>query len=405
MKKIILTLFILTSYLNCFTQIRFDVSKMKKVQIGKYVKEKKSTVIYLDMIYGESDFVNKNEIKKLENKIIQKVQYVYSDYPKDFDYSDLEFQRFASLYVEFSDIFNKAWVEWEIIKQVDCENSEEASHLFHGFVITYKDGPVPNLLVQIKPDIQKKLDTINASVEFSDVKSSDDLIHFLKHKEIKISDVQFPFKTKSIKLFNQLNCGKLNITKGLFMTTGIPQGAIGPNNSPSVTSINANKVTNDINLTSILNKKGNLFDAAIVEFDIQIDADSLVFKYAFASEEYPEYLQFNDVFGLFISGIGLNNNPKDTTYNLAILPDGKTPISVSSINHLNNKDYYIPNDINGDLKLFKTWQFDGFSKVLTAKIKVIRNQKYHLKLAIADYGDPFYDSAIFIDAFGVKSKK
>lgn len=77
----------------------------------------------------------------------------------------------------------------------------------------------------------------------------------------------------------------------------------------------------------------------------------------------------------------------------------------SSINHLSNKDYYISNDYSNDLKLFKTWQYDGFTKVLTAKIKVIPNQKYHIKLAIADYGDPYYDSAIFIDAFGIRTKK
>ena len=222
---------------------------------------------------------------------------------------------------------------------------------------------------------------------------------------MKISNIKYPTNSASIKMFKQKDHGSMKIVDGLFLTTGIAKGAIGPNNSPSVSAINYNIVTPDKNLSALVGNSNCLFDAAIIEFDIQIDADSLVFKYAFASEEYPEYLQFNDVFGLFISGSGLNNNPKDTTMNLATLPDGKTPISVSAINHLKNKEYYISNDYNTDLKLFKTWQYDGFTKVLTAKIKVKPKQKYHIKFAIADYGDPYYDSAIFIDAFGIRSKK
>lgn len=408
MKTRILALLFIFFHCSLNSQIRFDISKFKKIEIEKLIKEKQTNVVYLDMTYGESDFINKNCFKLLENKIIQKVQYVYSDYPKNFDYSELEFKRFASLYVELPEVFNKTWIQWEIIKQTDCNSSLEASKLFHGFVITFKDGPEPNLVIQIPADIQKKLDTISSSVEFTDIVSSEDLTIFLIPKQIKISDIQYPNKKGSIKLFTQKKPGKFDIVKGLFMTTGIPQGAIGPNNSPSVSSVNINKITPDKQLSALLNNKNVsnlLFDAAIVEFDIQIDADSLVFRYAFASEEYPEYLQYNDVFGLFITGSGLNNNPKDTTYNLASLPNGKIPISVSSINHLSNKDYYISNDYSNDLKLFKTWQYDGFTKVLTAKIKVIPNQKYHIKLAIADYGDPYYDSAIFIDAFGIRTKK
>lgn len=406
MKKISFSFFILFAVFckTSISQIKFDVSKIKVTEIDKLIKENSPTVIYLEMKYGGSEFVNSDNKKKLENKIIQKVQYVYTDYPKDFDYTELIFQRFASLYVELPTVFNKTWITWEIIKQKKCSNAYEASTMFHGFIITFKDGPEPNKIVTIPPNIQKLLDKIESSVEFVDIKSSEDLTKFLSPKEIKMTEIKYPNKSNSIKFFKQKDHGQLNIVNGLFLTTGIPQGAIGPNNSPSVSAINNYALTSDKNLLSLVGKTALLFDAAIIEFDIQIEADSLVFKYAFASEEYPEFLQFNDVFGLFITGQGLNNYSKDTTLNLATLPDGKTPISVSSINHLKNNDFYVSNDYNTDLKLFKTWQYDGFTKVLTAKVKVKPKQKYHIKFAIADYGDPFYDSAIFIDGFGIKSK-
>lgn len=388
------------------SQIRFDVSKLKVTEVPKITKESSADVQYLQMHFGDHELhESAADKKKFENRIVKKVQYVYTDYPKDFDYTELNFQRFAALYVIMPDVFNKAWVEWEIVKQTSCANASEAAGMFHGFIITYKSGPAPNSTVAIPKDVLKKLEKINSSVEFFDIKSAEDLSKFLLPKEMKIKDLKYPEKSASIKLFRQKDPG-LSIVNGLFLCTGTPQGAIGPNNSPSVSSVNKQGITPDKNLSSLVGNSGSLFDAAIIEFDIQIDADSLVFRYAFASEEYPEFLEYNDVFGLFISGIGLNDKNKDTTYNLATLPDKKTPVSVSAINHLQNKEYYIANGyVDTDLKLFKTWQYDGFTKVLTAKIKVKPNQKYHIKFAIADYADPYYDSAIFIDAFGIHSPK
>lgn len=405
MIKIVLTFSISLFFLTTFCQIKFDISKMKKVEIEKYEKEDDLYKAYFEMDYGGYEIKGNVDLKDIENKIVKKIQYVYTDYPKDFDYSVLDFQRFATLYILLPNFFNKPWIQWEIVKQTKCSNSYEASTMFHGFVITFKEGADPNTILPIPLDIQKKLDQISSTVEFVDINSSDDITKFLSSKKIKVKNVNFSYNKSSIKLFKQKDHGSFSIVNGLFLTTGVLKGAIGPNNSPSTSSINYIMPTPDEDLSKLVGKKQLLFDASIIEFDVQIDADSLVFKYAFASEEYPEFLQYNDVFGLFISGIGLNNYAKDTTINLATLPDGNTPISVSSINHLKNKDYYISNNYDNDLKLFKTWQYDGFTKVMTARVKVKPNQKYHLKFAITDFGDPYYDSAIFIDAFGINTEQ
>lgn len=403
LKNVILIICFFVAH-HIFGQIKFDISKIKKTEIEALIKTTDSNTIYLEMKYGGHEFVKAIDPKKIENKIIKKIQYVYTDFPKDYDYSQLIFKRFASLYLELPFVFNKSWIEWEILKQTDCSSSAKASTMFHGFIITFKEGPQPNLFVNFPQAIQDTLKTINSSVEFIEIKSPDDLKKFLSTKEIKVNNIKSTDKNRSIKLFSQKNSGSFTIIDGLFLTTGIPQGAIGPNNSPSVTSVNGMGITPDKDLMKLVGKNSLLFDAAVVEFDIEVDADSLVFKYAFASEEYPEYLQFNDVFGLFITGKGLNNVAKDSTFNLATLDDKKTPISVSAINHLKNSEYYISNDYTTDLKLFKAWQYDGFTKVFTAGIKVKRKQKYHVKFAIADFGDPYYDSAIFIDAMGIKTK-
>ena len=407
-------------------QIRFDVSKYKVTEVDKLEIEETDDIVFLPMRYGDHEFSSAKALDAVANRMVRKVLYVYSDYPKDFDYSELGFKRFAELYTLKPEVFNKPWIEWEIIKQVDCQSSAEAASMFHGFVLILKQGPAPNVVTEIPSDIQEKLKDIEAEVEYTEIKSSLDLMPFLSSKGVKVSNVKYN-KTAIMRFYEWLKPGPQTIVKGLMLTTGNPKGALGPNNSPSTTGINTYKTTMDKDLVSVVKQSqsynasvlnsmvpttpvfftpiNQLFDPTILEFDLQANADTLIFKYAFASEEYPEFLQYNDVFGLFISGRDINDNPRDTTINLASLPDHDTPISVSSINHLNNSEYYIPNDYTADLRLFKSWQFDGFTHVMTVKVAVKRRQTYHLKFAISDYGDPLYDSAIFIDGIGVKQKK
>jgi len=49
-------------------------------------------------------------------------------------------------------------------------------------------------------------------------------------------------------------------------------------------------------------------DIAILEFDFVPAADTVKFRYVFASDEYTTWInsQYNDVFGFFISGPGIN---------------------------------------------------------------------------------------------------
>jgi len=63
-------------------------------------------------------------------------------------------------------------------------------------------------------------------------------------------------------------------------------------------------------------------------------ADTLRFRYVFASEEYPEFVcsPFNDVFGFFISG----PNPSGGTYdavNIARVPDPADPTGATFLNN------------------------------------------------------------------------
>lgn len=148
---------------------------------------------------------------------------------------------------------------------------------------------------------------------------------------------------------------------------------------------------------------GNLYDVNVIEFDFVPTGNMVEFEYVFGSEEYCEYVgsEYNDVFGFFISGPGING-----VKNLAVLPGGTTPISVNSINHDSNTQFYVNNSTNFLSCNFMGWsasnyaevELDGWTKPLKAVANVQPCQKYHIKLAIADVGDGLYDSAVFLKA-------
>lgn len=219
----------------------------------------------------------------------------------------------------------------------------------------------------------------------------------------KIENINYTGARQSIGFFSNASTKIVKVEKGIILSTGNVYDAIGPNNSPNIGSKTIDAT--DLDLEKIAKEKTH--DAVVLEFDFIPLMDSITFRFFFASEEYPEYTNrgINDIFGFFISNkeLGINKN-------LAVLNDGKTPVSIDNINAIKNSEYYIANgqwDENNILKwknnkdlgeLVYTFQYDGFTKVMNVGEKVLPNQKYHIKFAIADVADRIFDSAIFLDA-------
>jgi hypothetical protein len=209
--------------------------------------------------------------------------------------------------------------------------------------------------------------------------------------------------------YGSFSCGsaaKLGLESGLVLTTGNVDSAKGPNDDPGKTAFNYPPLAGYSLLDGIANGQG--FDAVWVAFDIVSNTDSIKFDYVFASEEYKEFVntQFNDVFGFFISGPGITG-----TQNLAVLPGTAIPVTINSINHLTNSQFYIDNDFDDyvspgnpatiDATRFANFEYDGLTKVLTARAKVIPGQTYRLILAIEDVGDEILDSGVFLKGGGI----
>jgi hypothetical protein len=179
----------------------------------------------------------------------------------------------------------------------------------------------------------------------------------------------------------------IGIESGILLTSGNANLAVGPNSSSGSTGNNG--LPGDADLTSLIS--GISLDATFLEFEFTTTTGDLFFNFVFASEEYNEYLQFIDPFGLFVDGV-----------NYALAPDGQ-PISVGTINCGSsgagtgpNCDYF-NNNANADLNTYDI-EYDGFSDVFTAEILGLGAGTHTMKFAISDANDHILDSAVFIQA-------
>ncbi|WP_165836319.1 choice-of-anchor L domain-containing protein [Taibaiella soli] len=200
------------------------------------------------------------------------------------------------------------------------------------------------------------------------------------------------------------------LTNGTAQTNGTVIGVNGASTLFASTSFSGTipYAPGDATLDSILPSGQSTNDGCSLEFDFNPAGDTVKFDYVFGSDEYPGFAcsSFNDVFGFFISGPGIVGRK-----NLALVPGTTIPVSINSINNVTNPNsyctsmgagspftqYYVNNAAG------TTITYGGFTTVLQAISAVTPCTTYHLKLAIADVGDAFYDSGVFLKAGSLTS--
>jgi gliding motility-associated-like protein len=193
----------------------------------------------------------------------------------------------------------------------------------------------------------------------------------------------------------------LGLERGIILTSGTINNAVGPNSSTSITGVTGSGGDADLDALSILSGNGSLSnDACVVELDVFVATNQLRFEYVFGSDEYPEFVNttFNDIFALLVSGPGIVGEPTlNNQLNVATLPVSNTEVSINTVNNLSNWEYYRYNTGGQSIEYDGlTSDFLGVKKSLTATLNVIPCTTYHLKFAIADRGDSSFDSGVFI---------
>lgn len=239
---------------------------------------------------------------------------------------------------------------------------------------------------------------------------------------VEVVSVNFEGADSSVGFFKNGD-DEVGINRGIVMTTGAAVTAgldIGVNSpGSSFASVNNLSTVNDPDLNGIAaGATVNNVTRYTISF-IPI-SDTLRFRYAFGSEEYPEYTcsQYNDIFGFFISGPGINGPYENNAENIARIPGTNLPVTINNVNSgmvgangtLSNctppngslafSQYYSNNDGSASMPVY-----DGMTHVLTAEAIVQPCSTYTIKLVIADVSDGAFDSGVFLEAksFGTGS--
>ena len=199
----------------------------------------------------------------------------------------------------------------------------------------------------------------------------------------------------------------IGMENGIIISTGPIENAEGANTTHDMSG-NFFDNSGDTDLDILATDE--VRDAVGIEFDF-VPLDSLVtFRYVFASEEYCEFVGsiFNDVFGFFISGPGIEGEFSNNSMNVALIPGTEDFVAINSVNHIDNPGYYNRNELFEDAfnceiehqpsEFLDKFQYDGFTEILTAVLKLTPCETYHIRLVVSDVGDNFYDSAVFLEA-------
>lgn len=199
----------------------------------------------------------------------------------------------------------------------------------------------------------------------------------------------------------------IGLDRGIILATGPISHAHGPNQATD-RSGNFNDNAGDPALAQL--SGSSVRDVVGLSFDF-IPLDSFVtFRYVFASEEYCEFVGsiYNDVFGFFISGPGISGGFSGNARNVALVPGSQDFVSINTVNHLQNTAYYRRNLRQEEANSCNIThqpspnalriEYDGFTTPLTATLKLDPCATYHIRFMVADVGDNFYDSAVFLEA-------
>jgi gliding motility-associated-like protein len=203
----------------------------------------------------------------------------------------------------------------------------------------------------------------------------------------------------------QFNSGATNfpMAGGVHMTT---QGA------PGIT---------DPDLSAIVG--GNVTNGTVIEFEFVPDGTLITFNYIFASAEYSGYTcsSFNDGFGFFISGPGINGPFSNNAINIATVPGGNIPVAINTVNSgtpssgngapcaaadpnwQSNSVYFTTSNNPIFTATTLVPNYNGSTTKLPAVVQLQCGETYRIKLAVCNVLDQILDSGVFLEAGSFQS--
>jgi hypothetical protein len=227
-----------------------------------------------------------------------------------------------------------------------------------------------------------------AQISIADSLSSADITNLLTGFGVNISNLTIACDSAAIGELNGVSM--LPISQGILLSTGNVNNFI-YNNFTGSAMFNQQFTDPDINLLSTT----MTYDLCKLEFDCVPQGDTLLFNFAFGSQEYPTFVGsvFNDAFAIFMSGPGITG-----LQNVAQLPNGDV-VAINSVNAGFNSSYFIDNPNPSATGL----TYGGFTQNLQVFALTTPDSTYHFKIMITDVTDGILDSGVLLEAFSFRS--
>ena len=143
----------------------------------------------------------------------------------------------------------------------------------------------------------------------------------------------------------------------------------------------------------------DVYDEAVLEFDVTATSSNVVLYYSLGSEEYagategtPASWQsrgYKDPLSIQVNGT-----------ECAYVPGSQTAVSASTVNESSNADYYTAN-VSGHTPGKIPVEFNGYTSALPCQAAVTPGQTVHVRVAIADAQDGQLDSTVLLRTQGL----
>ncbi|WP_052184187.1 T9SS type B sorting domain-containing protein [Psychroserpens sp. Hel_I_66] len=180
---------------------------------------------------------------------------------------------------------------------------------------------------------------------------------------------------------------------GILLSTGNINSAGNTVNNSPLNEGEDNWLT-DPDLENALGLTGTI-NATAIEFNFISVANQIQFNYLLASEEYlgTNPCSYSDGFAFLIR----EASSTGPFTNIAIIPGTSIPVNTNTIH--DEIVGFCPAENEGFFEGYNLGDtnYNGRTTVLTATATIQPNVEYSIKLVIADQGDEFYDSAVFIE--------
>ena len=208
----------------------------------------------------------------------------------------------------------------------------------------------------------------------------------------------------------------LGFNSGIILATGGILSA-----QPDGASVTGSLFNFDPDVSKLLDQinstQTSINNLIVLEFDFQTSSDEFSLDYIFASNEYTQNscLENPDVFGILLSGNGINGPFSNNAKNIALVPDisdpttySDTPVGINSVNSgitANSAEYcnFINPDWASDSLFYVnnsdmlTVNYPGFTVPLSVHQSVEPCELYHMKIVLADISSTSNTSALFFE--------